>query len=200
MSSVATSWVRTENHDLAVEKILDGAEQAFIELGVSAATMAEIARYAGCSRRTLYRYFADRHDLHIAYVNRAAKRIVAQVHAQTAQIQNPQKRLCQAMLTAIAEVRKNPGTAAWFVPGAAELAARMSRASDVVQTLTNAFISQLVPQNTTYSQFILSGRWLVRVIVSFLAMPGQNPAEEQTMIEHFVVPLVLPQHYPTANN
>ena len=42
--------MREEQADLAVAKILDGAGQAFVELGVSGAGMGEIARYSGCSR------------------------------------------------------------------------------------------------------------------------------------------------------
>ena len=65
-------WLREDQPDLAAEKILDAAEKAFIERGVSAAGMAEIAEAAGCSRGTLYRYFKNRHELHLAYVERAA--------------------------------------------------------------------------------------------------------------------------------
>lgn len=33
--------------------------------------MADVARAAGCSRATLYRYFADRDELRLAYMDRA---------------------------------------------------------------------------------------------------------------------------------
>ena len=57
---MAGTWLREEQADLAAEKILAGAARAFIELGVSGAGMGEIAKYAGCSRGTLYRYFKNR--------------------------------------------------------------------------------------------------------------------------------------------
>ena len=60
------AWRREEDSGPAVDKILEAAERAFVELGVSAAGMAEIARFAGCSRGTLYRYFENRHALHLA--------------------------------------------------------------------------------------------------------------------------------------
>ena len=47
---MAGAWLREEQADLAALKILDGAAQAFVELGVTGAGMGEIARYAGCSR------------------------------------------------------------------------------------------------------------------------------------------------------
>lgn len=43
--------------DLAIEKIFDGAGRAFVERGVSRSGIAKIAKFAGCSRGTLYRYF-----------------------------------------------------------------------------------------------------------------------------------------------
>ncbi len=36
-----------------------------------------------------------------------------------------------------------------------------------------------------------AARWFVRIIVSLLAMPGADAAEERTMLEQFVVPAVL---------
>ncbi len=74
---MAGAWLREEQADLAALKILDGAAQAFVELGVTGAGMGEIARYAGCSRGTLYRYFKNRHELHLAFVNDRAARPAA---------------------------------------------------------------------------------------------------------------------------
>ena len=69
---MAGAWLREEQADLAVDKILAAASQAFVELGVSRTGMGQIARFAGCSRGTLYRYFKNRHELYLAYINRAA--------------------------------------------------------------------------------------------------------------------------------
>ncbi len=37
----------------------------------------------------------------------------------------------------------------------------------------------------------LRARWLVRVIISLLTLPGDNEKEERVLIERFVVPVVL---------
>ena len=47
------AWLREEQADLAVDKILDAAARAFADLGVSRTRMGHIARYAGCSWRVL---------------------------------------------------------------------------------------------------------------------------------------------------
>jgi len=41
------------------DRILDAAGELFAARGVSAVEMTDIARAAGCSRATLYRYFED---------------------------------------------------------------------------------------------------------------------------------------------
>jgi len=186
---VASTWGREEEPDLAALKLLEAAEKAFIEVGVSAAGMAEIANTAGCSRGTLYRYFKTRHQLHLAYVDRAAQRIAVRVRAGIAGIEDPRERLTEGILGAIREVRRNPGTAAWFEPSASGMAARMSRSSEVVETLTARFVSTLFGPREDDPEGRLRALWLVRVILSLLAMPGESEAEERALVERFVAPI-----------
>jgi len=184
------AWGREETPQLAVARLLDAAEKAFVEVGVSAAGMAEIADFAGCSRGTLYRYFKNRHELHLAYVDRAAQEIAERVRAETRGIASPRKRLAQAILASLREVRQHPGTSAWFEPGASGMAARRSRYSEVIETLTEGFVSALFgPQDDDPDSRLLA-RWIVRVILSLLSMPGESEAEERALVERFVAPIL----------
>lgn len=187
----AATWKREDLPDRAAAKILDAAGRAFAEVGVSAAGMDVIAKYAGCSRGTLYVHFKDRHDLHLAYVDREARTIMKRVRRATAQITDPRQRLIKSIVLSIREVRRNPGTAAWFSPGVSDYAARMSRASDIVETFTAKFASELMGGGCPTRDSRQLARWIVRVIVSFLTMPGESEKEERTMIERFVVPIEL---------
>lgn len=188
---MANAWMREDAPDLAAERILDAAEKAFVELGVSGAGMAKIATFAGCSRGTLYRYFESRHVLHLAYVERTARRIVERVRLAIRGIEDPRERLVQGVLLALREVRRNPGAAAWFEPGAAGIAARMSRSSEVVDALTTRFVAGLLGPRGAGRESRLRARWLVRVIVSLLTLPGASRAEERALVERFVAPSLL---------
>ena len=185
---MAPAWLREERPDLAVGRILDAADKVFAERGVSAAGMSEIAEQAGCSRGTLYRYFKNRHELHVAYVNRQARSIVARLHAQLAAVDDPMERAVEYTLGAVREVRGNPATAAWFAPGASGLAARMSRTSEIIETFTTAFVSDLLPPSLEDPEVRLRARWFVRIVVSLLADPGESDAEERSVVERFVAP------------
>jgi AcrR family transcriptional regulator len=184
-------WHREEQPERAEERILDAAEKAFIELGVSGAGMGQVAEYAGCSRGTLYRYFKNRHELHRAYVDRAARQIVRRVREATREIEDPRERLVESILRSVACVRENPATAAWFEPGISGLAARMSRSSEMIDMLTTAFVERLLEPTARSRESRLRARWFVRVIISLLSLPEEGAAEERALIERFVVPSVL---------
>ncbi|MBW2386996.1 MAG: TetR/AcrR family transcriptional regulator [Deltaproteobacteria bacterium] len=188
---MAGAWLREEQADLAAEKILEGAARAFIELGVSRAGMGEIAKYAGCSRGTLYRYFENRHELHLAFVNQCAVRLVAELRVELAEITDPEQRLVEYVVRAVQKVRRNPAMAAWFEPGESAMAARMSRGSEVIGYLADAFVSSLAGARQDKPSSLLRARWMVRVIVSLLIMPGDSEAEERILIARFVAPAML---------
>ncbi|MEW2520404.1 TetR/AcrR family transcriptional regulator [Actinacidiphila alni] len=57
----ATLWDRTRQ--LASREILDTALRLFTEQGYDATTVAQIAREAGVSQRTLFRYFGGKEEL-----------------------------------------------------------------------------------------------------------------------------------------
>jgi AcrR family transcriptional regulator len=188
---VPESWLREERPDQAIERILDAADKVFVERGVSSAGMAEIAEAAGCSRGTLYRYFKNRHDLHLAYVGREARAIIERIGRAVARIEDPHERVVEYTLRAIREVRRNPATAAWFDPGAAGMAARMSRSSEIIESVATSFVSQLLGPDPRDPEIRLRARWFVRIILSLLTEPGESAAEERALVSRFLAPTLL---------
>jgi AcrR family transcriptional regulator len=171
------TWLAEDRSRMAAEKILDAAGDLFAEHGIGAVAMGDVARAAGCSRATLYRYFADRHELHVAYVHREARRVGGLVAADAARVADPERRLTAAVLSALLHVRATPSLAAWFAAGEAAATAELAQSSPVIEALGRT----VVPDP-------LAARWVVRVIVSLLTAPGRDAAEERAMVERFVVP------------
>jgi AcrR family transcriptional regulator len=170
--------------ELPAERILDAAGRCFAVVGVMRASMEDIAREAGCSRPTVYRYFEDRDALRIAFIHREARRIAAGVNADAAGITDPAERLITAAMAAVTRVRENPTLTAWFTEAAVGRTTGLARSSEVIGSLAAGFVgaSSTDPD---------PGRWLVRVILSLLAMPESNPQDERWLLERFVVPGIL---------
>ncbi len=174
-------WLAEDRSRIAAERILDAAGELFAERGIGAVAMGDIARAAGCSRATLYRYFPDRHELHLAYVHREARRVGRLVAADVAKVADPEQRVATAVLAAVRRVRASPSLAAWFGAGDAAATAELAQSSPVIEALGRTAVDDP-----------LAARWVVRVIVSLLTAPGRTAVEERAMVERFVVPALRP--------
>lgn len=183
-------WLAPERDALAVDRLLDAAGEVFARDGVTGAGMGDIAAAAGCSRATLYRYFDGRHALRVAFVHREARRLGARVAAQVAGRRDPGQRLVDAVLAAVDGVRTTPTLAAWFSDASAGTATGLAGASEVIEALAAAFLDggdgPGVDDDTRER-----ARWVVRVVVSLLTMPGPSAAAERRLLERFLLPVVL---------
>ncbi len=171
------TWLSEDRTRMAAEKILDAAGELFAEHGIGAVAMGDVATAAGCSRATLYRYFADRHELHVAYVHREARRIGGLVAADASRVRDPEKRLVTAVLSAVRRVRESPSLSAWFAGADAAATAELAQSSPVLAALGLSVVEDQ-----------LAARWVVRVIVSLLIAPGRDATEERLIVERFVAP------------
>ncbi|MFZ2176429.1 MAG: helix-turn-helix domain-containing protein [Rhodococcus sp. (in: high G+C Gram-positive bacteria)] len=186
---MSSDWLRNERPRIAAERILDVAAQLFADNGIGSVGMAEVARAAGCSRATLYRYFDSKQALQLAFVHREARRIGALVAREVSGDGDPRRVIVDATLAAVRLVRADLTLAAWFQLGDAGLAAQIAHSSDVIESLGAAFLGQ---SGFTGDDAARRARWLVRVIVSLLTVPGVDAADERAMLEQFVAPVVIP--------
>ncbi len=170
-----------ERNRVAAERILDAAGSLFAERGVRAVGMREVAEAAGCSRATLYRYFSDRGQLHLAFVQREAMRIGALIAGDLEERPDLDAAglATEGVLAALRHVRAAPALVAWFRDDDAGRAAEIALGSTVPADLGAA----VVPDPETAA-------WLVRVIVSLLTVPGGDEAAERRLVERFVAPVV----------
>jgi AcrR family transcriptional regulator len=179
------SWLSEDRSRVAAERILDAAGGLFAAHGIGSVSMGDLARAAGCSRATLYRYFPDRHALHVAFAHREARRVGQLVAREALEVADPTARLVTAVLSAVREVRARPSLSAWFDGTDAAATAELAQSSPVIEALGRTVVADPA-----------AARWIVRVIVSLLVAPGRDEAEERSMVERFVVPPLLgvPRH------
>jgi AcrR family transcriptional regulator len=193
---MARDWLAASRSEVAADRILDAAAALFAERDAAAVGMHEIARAAGCSRATLYRYFENREALHTAFVNREAYRLFGELGDQIKDVAAPAERLVAGVTTALRAVRGNPALASWFATTEPPIGGELAELSEVIKVLTAAFLNSLGPDDPAVLE--RRARWLVRVITSLLIFPGADEADERQMLQEFVVPMVVPQHARTG--
>ena len=179
-------WLGSRRTDVACDRILDAAAELFAARGVAAVGMNDIAGAAGCSRATLYRYFENREALHTAYVHREARTLNRRLAGLVGTVADPRERLLAALTQALALVRENPALSSWFAR--TPIGAEAAEESDVVQSMTAGFLLSLDGDDVAAAQ--RRARWLVRVLTSFLTVPGRDAEDERTMLAEFVIPLM----------
>ena len=181
-----SDWLGPARTAAACDRILEAAGALFAERGVESVGMNDIARAAGCSRATVYRYFDNREALHAAYVHRHAQAVNRQLAELVSGIAEPRERLLAALTHALRLVRENPALAAWFTR--TSIGATAAEGSEVVQAMTAGFLRSVDSEDVDAVR--RQARWLVRVLTSLLTVPGRDADDERTMLEEFVVPLI----------
>jgi AcrR family transcriptional regulator len=143
------------------EQILDAAAQLFVEHGVGRPGMEDVARAAGCSRATLYRHYDNKDALLHAFVHREARAILNEVGAQPNDV--------DAVVATLAAVRARPHLRVWYSETDPAVLQDVFRESPLVPALTDD-----------------RGRWVLRIIMSFLREPGETPVDERRLLERFL--------------
>lgn len=187
---MAGDWLAARRTEVAADRILDAAGELFAKQEAATVGMHEIASAAGCSRATLYRYFDSRDALYTAYVHREAYRLYREMTDQVGSVSDPRERLIEGMMASLRNVRQSPALASWFAKTQRPIGADMAEQSEVIRALTEAFVISLTPDEPEVVAH--RARWLVRVMTSLLVFPGHDEADERSMLEEFVVPIVVP--------
>ena len=177
------SWLANERSELGAECILDAAAQLFADQGIGGPGMADIAQAAGCSRATVYRYFENKPALLRAFVHREARDIVEQVAGEREH--GAALDVADAVVATLAAVRARPHLEAWYRDGATDLL-EVFRESPVITALASGFLAAGGGEPDPDR-----GRWLLRVVMSFLREPGETPEDERRLVERFLAPVVV---------
>ncbi|ORM32878.1 TetR/AcrR family transcriptional regulator [Williamsia sp. 1135] len=189
MTSETPPWIGSNRSAMAANRILDVAADLFLAHGVAPVNMNQIAAAAGCSRATLYRYFASRGDLYMAFVERETRALSKKIADRVAEIPDLREQVTEAILAAVDGVRTDPVLRTWFLPESAALTGAIGTSSELVNRIAVAFVHGEAHDPGAESN--LQGRFMVRIILSLLMTPGVDAAEERELVRRFVTPSVL---------
>jgi AcrR family transcriptional regulator len=191
-------WLGDRRTEVAADRILDAVDALFAQKDAATVGMHEIAKAAGCSRATLYRYFENREALYTAYVHRESYRLFHQLTEQLTGVEDTRERLIEGVVTSLRNVRESPALISWFSTAQRPIGAEIAEESEVITALTEAFLISLAPEDPEILE--RTARWLVRVMTSLLVFPGHDEADERAMLELFVVPIVVPTAQEAAGS
>ena len=108
MSRAVWSGNRPENEHEAESRICQAAFACFKRLGVERTTMSDVAREAGITRPTLYKYFRNKSDVLFTAIDREAFGFAQAVVTHARQFATLEERIVETILYVVSEFPKSP--------------------------------------------------------------------------------------------
>ena len=188
--------------DAQVGRILDGALRALGRYGLAKLTLDDVAREAGCSRATLYRYFPGKSALLQAVLQSETARLTAGLEAALAEVTTLGEALAAVGTYGAREfgghealqflLAHEPGAILPHLcsgPGGRLL----DRLAGVVGPQLCQFMPPLEARRV--------GEWLARIVLSYgCTPPGESPARKEAAVEAVVREFVLPGLHGRASD
>jgi AcrR family transcriptional regulator len=176
------------------DTVLDAAAACYVRLGVARTTAADVARAAGISRATLYRRFGSHEAIFLAVLTRESEAMARDAEHHLVSVDDPSQRIVEGMLFSIAEVRRRPVHAALFTSDDAAWAANRALRAAALRRIAEDAIRPAIARATGSR---LSARatddlvdWILRLLVSFAAVPGPNGADPEDVRRRLTTLLV----------
>jgi AcrR family transcriptional regulator len=190
----------TEPRPDPVDIILDAARRCYLERGISATGMQEVADTAGVARSTVYRYFPGRDDLLVATIKGEMEQLNARLRKRLAKYPHPADQVVEGMIVAIKEVPRRPLLRAVFASDEDSRARRAIWSSDVIVRFGEELMDHVIRpardagllQDAVRAEVLVE--WVYRLLLSFLTLPSnwvRTDAQLRATLHALLVPVLL---------
>jgi len=182
------------------ERLLDAAEDCLSQFGPQKTSMEDVARAAGMSRATVYRYFENRDALLLGVASRQSANLAADAISFLAQFDNISDWLVEGLLYTLRELPKRPVFSSLVTSLDSRSATNLLLGSrgllqigvNVLRPMfANAKEQGLLRDDIDLDMLI---EWLLRVLWTYLNAPSQAATDEEGMRRLFrmmLIPAVL---------
>ena len=182
------------------ERLLDAAEGCLEQFGPQKTSMEDVARAAGMSRATVYRYFENRDALLLGVASRQASSLAADAISYLAQFNTISDWLVEGLLFTLRELPSRPVFASLVTSLDSHASGNLFLGStglvqigvNVLRPMfANAKEQGLLRDDVDPEMLV---EWLLRVLWTYLNAPSQVATDEEGMRKLFrmmLIPAVL---------
>lgn len=173
------------------ERLLDAAEESFARFGLAKTTMDDVARHAGMSRATVYRYFKSRDQLLMAVVEREARRTASEIKQRLCTIHDPGEYIVEGIVHSLAEIPRRSALSMIFSPDAVGMTSRLVVTSErlakialelVLPVIEPARAKGMLRENVDTDVMV---EWIIRLLTSYLTVPSASENSEAEIRKTF---------------
>jgi AcrR family transcriptional regulator len=179
---------------------MSAAERCIRRHGIGKTTMNDIAREAGMSRPSIYRFFADREELLIALTEQHSRALTTRTHKFLARQPSFEDALVEGLLYLAEHGIRDPFTQFLVGPDESEFSSRLGT-TDAAAELTAEFWDPILDKAEANGQ-MRGGLdrshlhlWLANLGLMFMALLEKDrsaTSEYREMIRNLVVPAFRP--------
>ncbi|ORB66210.1 TetR family transcriptional regulator [Mycolicibacterium tusciae] len=187
------------SRDMARDRLLDAAETCLQSKGLSGTTMEDIARQAGVSRATVYRYFASRESVLSGVIVRAAERYLHRISGRISAHTDLGSAILDFVAVTVRAARREPIIGILF--GSDDELAGVGLAKGTSVALFELVAEFLRPVFAARWDQLEAGvsvddaaEWILRTILSLLSVRGprhRSPEGLDAFLRRFLLPPLL---------
>jgi AcrR family transcriptional regulator len=167
--------------DATHERILDGAVRAVLRQGLGALAMRDIGACAGVARGTVYRYFPNREALLEELMRREGRRFLEQWRRTLAEAPEGETRMLAAFAWPARFAREHPLLHRVIETDPDYVLRAIRENHDAIHATVAELLGSIFADNELVRRGVVSiaqiTDWAVRIMVSTLLFPAQDPEE-----------------------
>jgi len=174
----SNAWlVPGDRREVALARIHSAGIEVLRERGPKKFSLEEVARRAGCSRATVYRFVGSRRAIVDTLVAMAAADVIASVRKRTEGMTG-RELVVESILAGVQAIRSDR-TLGEFVKSPPTFDDNYFMHSGMV----SGFATTLMDLGEEHD---LGAEWCIRVVLSLITWPVNDPALEREMVERYV--------------